>query len=100
MYPLLSTGRFLMHTSAYLFRMWEIISEFDDMRQEADDTERLARAACCMESDIFCSPAQLAGATRRYLANYPTSYFQLTEDSREAMSNMARQYQAFLGDQP
>jgi tRNA G10 N-methylase Trm11 len=55
-----------------------------------------------MESIIFCSPPaqQLVGAAHRNLANYPTSYFHLTEVSREALPNMKRQYQAFLGDKP
>lgn len=97
MYPLLSTGRFLMHVSAHLVRMWQVISQYDDMKQEADDTRRLAKAACFMESDIHCSPSQLVGAARRYLANYPTSCFQLTADSREVISSVSAQYETFLG---
>lgn len=98
MYPLLSTGRYLLHTAARLVGMWQILSEYDDMKKEAADTKRLATAACLMESDIHCSPSQLIGATRRYLANYPVSFFQLTEDSKEVMTQLSRQYQDFLAD--
>jgi antirestriction protein ArdC len=96
MYPLLSTGRFLMHTASHLVGMHEKLSKYDGMKTVARDARRLASAACFMESDIHCSPTQLIGAVRRFNANFPESYFQITDDSREIMQHMAKSYQAFL----
>ncbi|KAG7369763.1 hypothetical protein IV203_027509 [Nitzschia inconspicua] len=96
MYPLLSTGRFLMHTSAHLVNMHDKLSKYDDMKVIANDARRLASAACFMESDIHCSPTHLIGATRRFNANYPQSYFRITDDSREIMQYMATEYESFL----
>lgn len=96
MYPLLSTGRFLMHTAAHLMDLWKKLSAYDDMKLAVGDTRILAAAACRMESDLHCSPVNLIGATRRYLANFPVSYFQIQEDSREEMKNISREYKAFL----
>lgn len=96
MYPLLSTGRFLMHTAAHLVDTHQKLSKYDDMKVIAKDARRLASAACFMESDIHCSPTQLIGAVRRFNANYPDSFFQITDDSREIMQYMATEYQSFL----
>jgi antirestriction protein ArdC len=96
MYPLLSTGRFLMHTASHLVDLHEKLSKYDGMKTVAMDARRLASAACFMESDIHCSPTQLIGANRRFNANFPESYFQITDDSREIMQCMSKEYQAFL----
>jgi len=97
MYPLVSTGRFLMHTATNLTEFYNKLSEDKDMEKVATDARRLASAACFMGSDIHCSPSQMIGATRRFLANYPTSYFQITEDSRQIMERVLNEYRKFLG---
>jgi hypothetical protein len=102
MYPLLSTGRFLMHTATQLTKFCDTISTCTDdkdnkMKGVVIDARRLASAACFMGSDIHCSPTQMIGATRRFLANYPTSYFQTTEDSRNIMEIVSKEYRNFLG---
>jgi hypothetical protein len=66
------------------------------MEEAATDARRLASAACFVESDIHCSPTQLIGATRRYNANFPESYFQITDDSRALMQEVSKEYQDFL----
>ena len=60
------------------------------------DTRRLVTALCNMDSDIHNSPSHLIGATRRYLANSPVSYFQLTEDSKNMMSSVAEMYKDYV----
>ena len=101
MYPLLSTGRFLMHIAKFLADFHEgllLNSKGEDgkpskkMKASIADTIRLASAACNMQSDIHCSPKQMAGAARRYTSNYPTAYFQISEDSKEVMQEIRRQY--------
>lgn len=96
MYPLLSTGRFLLHTGDVLMGTCEKLSKQADMTVIAKDARRLATAACFMESDIHCSPTQLIGAVRRFDANYPHSFFQITDDSREILHLMSKNYEKFL----
>lgn len=109
MYPLLSTGRFLMHIANFLMAFHDQIVAADQHEDEhehenestaickteqfAQDTLRLVKAACNMESDIHCAPHGMAGAARRYQSNYPTPYFQITEDSIGVMKEVAKQYE-------
>ena len=101
MYPLLSTGRFLMHTAKFLTGFHDSMlfySKGEDgkptkrMKAAIADTLRIAHAACNMSSDIHCSPKQMVGAAKRYASNYPTSYFQINEDSKEVMQEIRMQY--------
>jgi hypothetical protein len=100
MYPLLSTGRFLMHIAKFLAGFHDGLLHRGDetettkktSKAAAADTLRLASAACKMQSDIHCSPKQMIGAARRYASNYPTAYFQISEDSNEVMKEIAEQY--------
>lgn len=99
MYPLLSTGRFLMHIAKFLAGFHDGLlanstskKDVKKMKAAAADTLRLASAACNMQSDIHCSPKQMTGATRRYNANYPTAYFQISEDSKDVMNEICEQY--------
>ena len=96
MYPLLSTGRFLIHTAKYLMEFCGKISHDSSMKQVETDARCLASASCFMESDVHCSPIHSISATRRFLANYPTSYFQITEDSRQIMEQVSKKYKEFL----
>jgi len=103
MYPLLSTGRFMMHIATFLggFHDGLLLHHGDDKTEAtqntstkaaAADTLRLASAACNMNSDIHCSPKQMIGAARRYASNYSTAYFQISEDSNKVMKEIAEQY--------
>lgn len=98
LYPLISTGRFLFHSGRRLLELKDSLSRRPDLGLGLadEDLRRLVAAACQMDSDIHNSPSQLIGATRRYLANSPTSYFQLTEDSKNMMSAVAKIYQEYV----
>jgi hypothetical protein len=96
MYPLISTGRFLFHSGRRLLELKDALSKRPDFEAAVLDLRRLVTAACQMDSDIHNSPSQLIGATRRYLANSPLSYFQLTEDSKNMMSAVAEVYQEYV----
>lgn len=101
MYPLISTGRFLMHTAKFLGGIHDGLLQNNKgadgkaskkMKASISDSLRLANAACNMRTDIHCSPKQMIGAARRYSANYPVSYFQINEDSKEVMQEIRMQY--------
>ena len=87
------------HTTTHLIAYRNKLRKSKDMEHVANDTDRLVKAACAMDSDIHCSPKQLVGATRRYLANYPTPYFQIIEDSRKIMKDMCNTYKPFIDDE-
>ena len=108
MYPLISTGRFLFHTGRRLLQLKERLCKRQKKRQPNDgdgigttvdvehaihDVERLVWAACNMDSDIHCSPSNLLGAKRRYNVNFPVSYFQVTEDSKQLMTTLGELYE-------
>ena len=93
MYPLISTGRFLFHTGHRLLELKYALSQYP---KASADVRRLLTAACNLDSDIHNSPSQLIGATRRYLANNPVSYFQLTEDSKTMMKAIAQIYEDYV----
>ena len=84
-----------MHTSAYLMETKKKLSSYNDTKTAAADAHRLAAATCRLESDLHCAPMDLVGALRRYVANYPVSYFQIMEDSREEMEHISAEYKNF-----
>jgi hypothetical protein len=95
MYPLISTGRFLFHCAHRLQVLKNAFSQDPSMAEAVRDLGLLLTAACNMDSDIHSSPGQLIGATRRYLVTNPQSFFQLTEDSKSMMTNLAAIYHEF-----
>lgn len=92
MYPLVSSGRFLFHSARRLLKLKEGLSKHPDMEDVLDSVHQLVTASCNIASDIHCSPSHLVEATRRYLANFPVSYFQLVEDSKHMMVTIAETY--------
>jgi hypothetical protein len=96
MYPLISTGRFLAHSARRLSKLRQELTKDTVMEAAVRDARRLVTAACTLESDIHNSPSNLIGGTRRYLANNPVSYFQLTEDSKEMLTTEAKFYEEFV----
>lgn len=97
MYPLISTGRFLFHCAHRMTVFRNALSNDSRTTKAADDLGLLLTAICNMESDIHTSPGQVIGSTRRYLATYPQSYFQVTEDSKCVMSSIATTYYGYSG---
>ena len=89
MYPLISTGRFLSHTARRLTDLQQALklklTPSSVLERTLVDIHSLIDSVCHLDSDIHNSPGTMRGATTRYLANYPTSYFQLTEKSKEIM---------------
>ena len=74
----------------------DAISHRPGLEKTDNDLRRLVAAACQMDSDIHNSPSQLIGAYKRYLVNNPTSYFQLTEDSKTMMTAVAKIYEEYV----
>lgn len=97
MYPLVSTGRFLLHIAQRALSLHKALLDLPGFEQEVHDTKRLITAACNIDSDIHTSPSHLVGATKRYLANSPKiAYFQLSLESSEILTNMSKLYEEFV----
>ena len=97
MYPLVSTGRFLMHIARRLLQLRYALAEIQALREEFLDTRRLMTAACTLDSDLHTSPSNLVSATRRFLAITPEiPHFQLTVESKRILLNMTNIYKEFV----
>jgi hypothetical protein len=95
-FPLLSTGRYLIHVIHRFIQLKDDLKGKPGMEAAGDDIGRLIRATSNIESDVHTSPAALLGATKRYLATYPESFFQATTDSKAIMSEMAALFETFV----
>ena len=98
-YPLLSTGRYLNHTVAYLIRLRKDLSDNIScgakLRPVIDDILCLIKSTSRLPNDLHISPSTLIGTTRRYDASYSFSVFQSTTDAKiilREMSDTAREY--------
>jgi len=97
MYPLISTGRFLMHLAKFFGKFHDGMlsgnsGDANKTKAAAADTLELASAACKINTDIHCSPKQMVDAARRYENSYPSIYFQINEDSRNVMKEILEEY--------
>jgi len=91
-YPLQTTGRYLIHIMHCFMKLQEDLKGKEGMEAAVNDIGRLIRATSNIETDLHASPAALLGATKRYHATYPESYFQATADSKEIMSDIAKMF--------
>ena len=96
LYPLVSTGRFLAHTARRLMQLRQGLKAHYGTEKAVKELDKLVIAAVKIDSDVHNSPAELVAATRRYLATYPNSYFQLTQDSKDMMMQVATVYSEFV----
>ena len=96
LYPLISTGRFLMHVSRRCLRLYITLVE-KECTEEAKDMRALMSAVCNMESDIHTSPSQLIAASKRFHLCHPKiAHFQLSQESKEILSSMEKMCKEFL----
>jgi hypothetical protein len=99
-YPLLSTGRYLIHICAYLSKLK---NEFMALRgtlkdEKLDlvvfDTASLIKSTSTMPSDLHISPLTLIDTSARYDSSYGLPVFQCISDAKlilRQMANVARE---------
>eukprot|EP00573_Skeletonema_grethae_P002315 CAMPEP_0201687426 /NCGR_PEP_ID=MMETSP0578-20130828/1498_1 /ASSEMBLY_ACC=CAM_ASM_000663 /TAXON_ID=267565 /ORGANISM="Skeletonema grethea, Strain CCMP 1804" /LENGTH=642 /DNA_ID=CAMNT_0048171583 /DNA_START=29 /DNA_END=1957 /DNA_ORIENTATION=+ len=100
-YPLLSTGRYLIHIVSYLSKLKD---EFMSLRgrvlqdEKLDllvfDTASLIKSTSRMPSDLHISPSTLIDTSARYESSYALSVFQCITDAKvmlREMANVARE---------
>lgn len=94
-YPLLSTGRYLNHIVSYFLKLQEDLRSFPDMTKVVEDIESLIKSTSDLPSDLHIAPSTLVSTAERFIATYPKCTFQLTEDSKEVMREMADKFKRF-----
>ena len=99
-YPLLSTGRYLNHTVAYLDKLKDELSEKPTNRAKLQpvitDILCLVKSTSQLPSDLHISPLTLISMSQRYEASYKLSVFQDTADSKNILSEMANTARRYL----
>lgn len=94
-YPLLSTGRFLIHIVSYLAKLKD---EFMALRgtlkdEKLDhivfDATSLIKSTSRLPSDLHISPSTLIDTSARYDSSYSLSVFQCTADAKVILREMA-----------
>ena len=95
-YPLLSTGRYLIHIVSYLSKLKD---EFMALRggtpgnEKLDlvvlDTKSLIKSTSRMPSDLHISPSSLIDTSARYDSSYSLSVFQCISDAKVMLREMA-----------
>jgi hypothetical protein len=98
-YPLLSTGRYLIHIVSYLVKLKDEFMALrgtgaalnnEKLNLVVSDTASLIQSTSTMPSDLHISPASLIDMSTRYDASYALPVFQCIADAKEILHEMAR----------
>ena len=96
MYPLVSTGRYLMHIAKRLVVLRIGLLDVPTLEDELKDINQMVDAIMEISSDLQASPSNLMDGVRRYLASLPkTSVFQLEAESKEIMLSILHVFQDY-----
>ena len=88
-YPLTSTGRFLMHQARRIRTLRNNLEALPNFKTEIDDLNCLVNATVNIPSDLHASPSQCADSSRRLLHCLPPDLpFQLMVDSKRIMEKI------------
>ncbi|KAL7490906.1 hypothetical protein ACHAWT_000421 [Skeletonema menzelii] len=95
-YPLLSTGRFLIHIVSYLSKLKDEFmalrgKTLDDGKLDlvVFDTTSLIKSTSTLPSDLHISPSTLIDTSARYESSYALSVFQCIADAKDILREMA-----------
>ena len=97
-YPLLSTGRYLIHIVSYLVKLKDEFMALrgtgalnnEKLNLVVSDTSSLIQSTSTMPSDLHISPVSLIDMSKRYDASYALPVFQCIADAKEILHEMAR----------
>ena len=97
-YPLLSTGKYLIHVVTYLEKYHDALKVHPSGQRFAavGDMEHLIHAAVNLPTDLHSSPKLIANTARRYLSTYKgKSVFQITNDSVRVMEDTLKRFEKY-----
>lgn len=101
MYPLVSTGRYLMHIAKRLVALRIGLLNASKLEEELKDIQQMIAAIMDISSDLQASPSNALDATRRYLACLPrASVFQLEAESKEIMTRISSTFDRLRESSP
>jgi hypothetical protein len=101
MYPLVSTGRFLMHTAKRLGILRKNLLKHPDLKEEVEDILRMVAATMDIPSDLHASPSNVLNASKRYLScQGEIAVFQIEEESKKIIGNTLKKFEDYLEKRP
>mmetsp|Transcript_19329 Transcript_19329/g.28604 ORF Transcript_19329/g.28604 Transcript_19329/m.28604 type:complete len:643 (-) Transcript_19329:116-2044(-) len=100
MYPLFSTGRFLIHISNRLMVLRKNFMSAKNpklLEAEIDALQRLLTASITIGSDLHAGPANIIDGAKRYLCRLSeVCTFQLQKESKDIILAMLEDYEAYI----
>ena len=91
-YPLTSTGRFLMHQARRIRTLRKNFEALPNFKAEINDLDCLVNATLSIPSDIHASPSQCADSSRRLLHCLPPDLpFQLMVESKKIIEKIVKE---------
>jgi hypothetical protein len=101
MYPLVSTGRYLMHIAQRLVALRIGLCSDPRLEEELKDIQFIIAAIMTISSDLQASPSNVVDGVRRYLACLPkTSVFQLEIESKAIMTSILHTFAEYQESSP
>jgi hypothetical protein len=98
-FPLTSTGRFLMHQARRIRALRKNLEGFSNFKAEIRDLDRLADATVNIPSDLHASPSNCADSSRRLLHCLPPDLpFQLMVETKKIMEEIAVESVGFVNE--
>jgi hypothetical protein len=94
-YPLLATGRYLNHIFNYLVDLKNGLKNDPEMGKAVVDLKKLIKSSVEMPTDLHISPSTISDCASRFCATYSKCTFQMTEDSKAVMTEMAEKYKDY-----
>jgi hypothetical protein len=89
MFPLVSTGRFMIRSGRRLIQMYQNIHSLEGGGSVGQDIGRLIAACCKIPSDLQASPVNLINSSKRFLGSQPKLLcFQLEQESETIMTSL------------
>jgi hypothetical protein len=96
-YPLTSTGRFLMHQARRIRALRKNLEDLPNFKAEISDLDRLADATVHIPSDLHASPSNCADSSRRLLHCLPQDLpFQMMVETKKIMEEIAVESVGFV----
>ena len=101
MYPLVSTGRYLMHIAKRLVALRIGLCDDPKLEEELKDIQFMIAAIMEISSDLQASPSNVVDGVTRYLACLPkTSVFQLEVESKGIMTSILHTFAEYREASP
>jgi hypothetical protein len=101
LYPLVSTGRYLMHIANRLEALRIGLLHHPKFTEELNDLQSLISATMKMSSNLQASPSNVVDGIPRYLACLPDiCVFQIEKEGKEIMTQILERFESYQNKKP